>query len=594
MSQTHTDIDNIEKTYKNQNMSHTPLIYENTLIENDEINKRIQAIIQTKNAACVATSVVTCEVANVNTRDSSISSSIAGFGVDNISIINKTPQNFKPYEYEEEEIFNENNVEICEVLSKMFPDINLVLTDKKTIESISIANLQIYTKIGYTIKSVKKITNKSLDFMFEARQKASNNFKINTTYHGTTENNAISICKRGYVIQHSRRAKFGKGIYTSPLVWMALLYAKLQENKDNEESILQVLLVNNSIDGSKSVGYEGQEDFGDYDILTDKKEEIYCARTPDMLQVKYVIIFERNINNRLTEMQKNYMKFFEAVIWSLNKRIENANRANIKLNNITWNNMIRELHVAGFTDVLVSSVVGPILGPIPGPIPGLISGAGTNTGANTSAGTNTGPGTSASSGAVINSGAGASTNTGANTGVLGVSGNSFWNNYTPPPPKLTEKKHYLFNDKYIKIGSKIKILNAFNTFKLCIGRTAKIMNIVKTHRLYLYVEIENKEINDNIIKINNNLKKKDNFPHFKHVSQEISWIVIPIQTGYFELIEDASTSAASTSAASTSGASTSGSSTSAASTSGASTSAASTSGSDSGSVSEPASKKQKI
>ena len=119
---THTDIDNIEKTYKNQNMSHTPLIYENTQIENDEINRRIEAIIQTKNAACVVTS----EVTSVNIRDSTVSigdsrtylvktdctnkdSSIGcsigidNIGVDNIGCIEKTPQNFKPYEYEEEE-----------------------------------------------------------------------------------------------------------------------------------------------------------------------------------------------------------------------------------------------------------------------------------------------------------------------------------------------------------------------------------------------------------------------------------------------------------------------------------------------------------
>ena len=60
-----------------------------------------------------------------------------------------------------------------------------------------------------------------------------------------------------------------------------------------------------------------------------------------------------------------------------------------------------------------------------------------------------------------------------------------------------------------KIGSKIKILNAYKTFKFCIGRIAKIMNIVKTHRLYLYIEIENKEINKKMSKDLFETMKKD-------------------------------------------------------------------------------------
>ena len=346
----------------NTQKNNGPPTYENTKLDNDTINSRILAIINTcklkvpnvifadadTDADADADTVFADADADVDvnmnaTNRIDIISNNIGFGISTPVTTSKETKVIKPYEYEEKEIFVNDNVEVCTVLSKAFPKIKFVPSGQKTFESVSIANCIIYEYTGYKVKSVKKISCESSEIMFRARQKASNNDKTCTTYHGTTEKNAISICKKGYFMQTNKRELYGKGIYSTPLFWMAISYAMLHKNKDDEKSITQTILVNDCIDGSKGLGTKGQEDYGDNDILTDENQEIYCVKTADMLQVKYIITLERNMNDEITELQKSNIRFFETVVWILNNRIVNAKKANIKLNIITWDNMYEEL-----------------------------------------------------------------------------------------------------------------------------------------------------------------------------------------------------------------------------------------------------------
>ena len=597
--------DNTEKN-KNILFSYTAPSYENTKLENDSINSRILAIINTCNTTKLADTDADTIFADADTdtdnnmyatnRRDTISNNI-GISTPITTDYNytyTTPKEtkvMKPYEYEEEEIFVNNNDEVCKVLFKAFPKINFVPLGQKTIESISITNCIICENIGYKVKSVKKISCESSEIMFKARQKASKNYETCTTYHGTTEKNAISICKKGYFMQTNKRELYGKGIYSTPLFWMAISYAMLHKNKDDEKSITQTILVNDCIDGSKGLGTKGQEDYGDNDILTDENQEIYCVKTADMLQVKYIITLERNMNNEITELQKSNIRFFETVVWILNNRIVNAKKANIKLNIITWDNMYEELQKAG-TNLLFNAVVDPVINPdfifAPGAGPscsGAGAGAGRGAGRSTvsSASSNVGAGRGAGAGA----GAGVSTNTSSTIGFGSA-------NNTGNKRKYQPLNNFIFNKKEITVGQKIKILDVYmsDKFNFAKNQIATIEKIFRTYRAYIFVKFEG-DINDRIIDINNSIKNKKGFPYFKDIDidQKESWIVIPIQVGYFELIESGSASASGSSSGSGSG---SGSVSGSASGSGSGSGSVSTSVSASASISESASKKQKI
>ena len=80
-------------------------------------------------------------------------------------------------------------------------------------------------------------------------------------------------------------------------------------------------------------------------------------------------------------------------------------------------------------------------------------------------------------------------------------------------------------------------------FNFAINQIATIEKIFRTYRSYIFVKFED-DINDRIININNSIKNKKGFPYFKDIDidQKESWIVIPIQVGYFELIDSGSSS----------------------------------------------------
>ena len=562
----------------NTQKNNGPPTYENTKLDNDPINSRILAIINTcklkvpnvifadADADTVADTVADADVdtvfadadtvfadtdadtdvnMNATNRRDTISNNI-GFGISTPVITSKETKVMKPYEYEEEEIFVNNNVEVCEVLSKTFPKINFIPSGQKTIESISIANCIIALGTGYKVKSVKKISCESSEIMFRARQKASNNDKTCTTYHGTTEKNAISICKKGYFMQTNKRELYGKGIYSTPLFWMAISYAMLHKNKDDEKSITQTILVNDCIDGSKGLGTKGQEDYGDNDILTDENQEIYCVKTADMLQVKYIITLERNMNDEITELQKSNIRFFETVVWILNNRIVNAKKANIKLNIITWDNMYEELWKAG-TNLLFNAVVDPVIDPsftskfhgnCPCSNTNLSAGAGRGAaaGAAGAAGVSRGAGSGTVASRGIVAGRGIVASASSSIGVSSSIGTGNKRNYQP-------LNNFIFNKKEITVGQKIKILDVYmsDKFNFAINQIATIEKIFRTYRAYIFVKFED-DINDRIININNSIKNKKGFPYFKdiNIDQKESWIVIPIQVGYFELIDSGS------------------------------------------------------
>lgn len=45
------------------------------------------------------------------------------------------------------------------------------------------------------------------------------------SYHGTTQENADGIARQGYLLSKGKRFKYGKGIYSTPSIEVAELYA---------------------------------------------------------------------------------------------------------------------------------------------------------------------------------------------------------------------------------------------------------------------------------------------------------------------------------------------------------------------------------
>jgi hypothetical protein len=74
-----------------------------------------------------------------------------------------------------------------------------------------------------------------------------------TVYHGTSRVSADSIATIGFRGAASRRAKFGKGIYTSSNVWEALAYAD-----PDITDLKQTLLVVDLLQGPTSLGKNDQ------------------------------------------------------------------------------------------------------------------------------------------------------------------------------------------------------------------------------------------------------------------------------------------------------------------------------------------------
>ena len=156
---------------------------------------------------------------------------------------------------------------------------------------------QIAFNSNYSVETVTRVMNKQ---HYKMQQSFAENYNISATrtvYHGTSQAGAKSIETVGFKGSAGRRAKFGKGIYSSPVVWEALGYSKPYHDAR------QVFFVVEMLQGPTALGSEDQLDFGvdstGKEILTLKnpEETVLCASKENQMLATYRVtmryMFER-------------------------------------------------------------------------------------------------------------------------------------------------------------------------------------------------------------------------------------------------------------------------------------------------------------
>ena len=124
---------------------------------------------------------------------------------------------------------------------------------------------------NYEVEQVVRVMNRP---QYKMQQAFAENYAIDArrkVYHGTSEAGARLITAVGFKGAARRRAKFGKGIYTSPVVWEALRYAKPDAN------MKQVLIAAELLQGPTAHGSQDQIDFG----VDSHGSEILTLSNPD-------------------------------------------------------------------------------------------------------------------------------------------------------------------------------------------------------------------------------------------------------------------------------------------------------------------------
>lgn len=171
--------------------------------------------------------------------------------------------------------------ELCRVLRDAFALHEHGLSDSKQLMK------QIAFNSNHSVETVTRVMNKQ---HYKMQRSFAENYGIDATrtvYHGTSLEGAKSIETVGFKASAGRRAKFGKGIYSSPVVWEALGYSKPYQDAR------QVFFVVEMLQGPTSLGSEDQLDFGVDDtgkeILTLKnpEETILCASKENQMLATY-------------------------------------------------------------------------------------------------------------------------------------------------------------------------------------------------------------------------------------------------------------------------------------------------------------------
>ena len=106
---------------------------------------------------------------------------------------------------------------------------------------------------NYQIEEVVRLQNRPQFCMHRQFKLCYGITQERTVYHGTSSLSANSIATIGFRGAASRRAKFGKGIYTSSNVWEALAYAD-----PDITDLKQTLLVVDLLQGPTSLGKNDQ------------------------------------------------------------------------------------------------------------------------------------------------------------------------------------------------------------------------------------------------------------------------------------------------------------------------------------------------
>ncbi len=177
---------------------------------------------------------------------------------------------------------HEHDAELCRELGAAFAG---VLGYQDTQDSRASHELlrAIADNTNYEVERVVRVMNRQ---HYQMQRAFAENYAIHAprkVFHGTSEAGAGLISAVGFKGAASRRAMFGRGVYTSPDVWNALAYAK-PHTTSRQEVVAAVLL-----QGPTALGRPDQIDFGvDADgseilTLTNADGSILCAAKENQL-----------------------------------------------------------------------------------------------------------------------------------------------------------------------------------------------------------------------------------------------------------------------------------------------------------------------
>jgi hypothetical protein len=146
---------------------------------------------------------------------------------------------------------DKHEAELCRVLCDTFSGYLANQDEHNLLDSNQMIQ-QIAYHSNYAVESVVRVMNRQ---HYRMQQAFAENYRIDATrtvYHGTCERGASSITATGFKGAAGKRTKFGRGIYTSPIIWEALGYAKPYDDAR------QVFLVVELLQGPTALGSEDQ------------------------------------------------------------------------------------------------------------------------------------------------------------------------------------------------------------------------------------------------------------------------------------------------------------------------------------------------
>lgn len=218
---------------------------------------------------------------------------------------------------------NQNQVTECiQVLSFIFKSI----VGNETFFSCEEILQKVAHSTNYEVVSVKRIQNLT---RWGMHQDFAKRYEIKETperlFHGTSHANARDVAQMGFRNAASRRAKYGKGIYSTKSIWEALIYA------DPDKEWNQHFFVLDLLKGPSCVGYEHMTNFG-YDdrgkqiiTATDPVGNIHCAAYEDQLYAHYWVEVKYITKNSYTTSVKQAVPFYHLAIRNLiNAQISNV------------------------------------------------------------------------------------------------------------------------------------------------------------------------------------------------------------------------------------------------------------------------------
>ena len=139
-------------------------------------------------------------------------------------------------------------------------------------------------------------------------------------FHGTTRASAASIASTGFRGAVSQRAKFGRGIYCSSLLWEALAYAEPEL-----PTLTQTFLLVDLLQGPTTLGRQDAVDFGTdaegKEVLTTTNTEhtIFCAKYENQLLATYRITVRFLADRQHTPAHYNTVRMYHPTIWKIIK-----------------------------------------------------------------------------------------------------------------------------------------------------------------------------------------------------------------------------------------------------------------------------------